>query len=229
VRSLTNSQSDAVPRKGDPVIDTHAPLVLRSNKRLIVHDQLAVHMVRSSTSNTIISLHQNNEHRTTPARAMHTRVHAAGRSVYWSNIFQDTSDPTFVLLSLLWYALYAWDEALEYLYNHISFLEGEVIDDTEMMLARELHVIRAHLLHYESLLTDFRKSVEFVHATPNPSFMTPGTDDEAGERRHRRAVSMDRECANLLVEINRLEKSRSMQDKKIKNVVDLVSGISCEI
>jgi hypothetical protein len=45
-----------------------------------------------------------------------------GQSVYWQKIFQDSPDPTFVLLAFIWHAMYAWDEALEDLYAHICHL-----------------------------------------------------------------------------------------------------------
>ncbi len=45
-----------------------------------------------------------------------------GQSVYWQTIFQKDSDPTFVLLTFLWHAIYAWDEALEHLYVQINSL-----------------------------------------------------------------------------------------------------------
>lgn len=37
-------------------------------------------------------------------------------------MFQISPDPTFVLLTYLWHAMYAWDEALENLYTHICTL-----------------------------------------------------------------------------------------------------------
>ena len=46
----------------------------------------------------------------------------SGQSVYWQSIFQKTHDPTFVLLTFVWHAMYAWDEALENLYDHICSL-----------------------------------------------------------------------------------------------------------
>lgn len=46
----------------------------------------------------------------------------AGQSVYWQSIFQNSPDPTFVLLTYLWHAMYGWDEALEDLYVHICSL-----------------------------------------------------------------------------------------------------------
>jgi hypothetical protein len=42
--------------------------------------------------------------------------------VYWQKIFQDSPDPTFLLLTFVWHAMYAWDEALEDLYAHIGQL-----------------------------------------------------------------------------------------------------------
>jgi hypothetical protein len=46
----------------------------------------------------------------------------SGQSVYWQSIFQKSPDPTFVLLTFVWHAMYAWDEALEDLYEHICSL-----------------------------------------------------------------------------------------------------------
>ena len=37
-------------------------------------------------------------------------------------MFQKSRDPTFVLLTFIWHAMYAWDEALEHLYEHICTL-----------------------------------------------------------------------------------------------------------
>ena len=79
-------------------------------------------MVRSTTNSTIISYHAPQEYRVTTAQALHERLDAAGRSVYWSKIFASNDDPTFVFLVLLWYALYAWDEVLEVLQTHICWL-----------------------------------------------------------------------------------------------------------
>jgi hypothetical protein len=45
-----------------------------------------------------------------------------GQSVYWQSMFQKSPDPTLVLMCFIWHALYAWDEALESLYQHILFL-----------------------------------------------------------------------------------------------------------
>lgn len=85
-------------------------------------------MHRSKTNSTIISYHAGPEYRVTTARDLHRRLSAAGRSVYWNNIFAHNDDPTFVFLVLLWYALYAWDETLEALYAHICSLVRSSFD-----------------------------------------------------------------------------------------------------
>jgi hypothetical protein len=83
-------------------------------------------------------------------------------------------------------------------------------------MTRELHVIRAHLLHYDSLLQDFRKSVEFILETPNPA-ITPS--HEAEQERE----ILEREAGNLFSEIKRLQVSRMNQNKRLQNVIKLVS------
>ncbi|PPQ96705.1 hypothetical protein CVT26_010257, partial [Gymnopilus dilepis] len=236
-------------RLPDLVIDTQAPLRLSSSDRLLTHDLLAIHMVRSPLNHsggggggggegsTIISLHphphahnnnipgtttHNTPGTTTTAHELHTRVHLLGKSVYWANILKDTTDPTFVLLGLLWYGMYAWDEALEGLYEHICYLESKVIQTDDFTLTRELHAIRAHLLHYDSLLQDFRNTILFVKDTPHPGLM-PRTDlsleSEAGSKANKHR--MDRECGSLLLEVDRLERSRKMMESRLKNVMDL--------
>jgi len=83
-------------------------------------------MVRGSES-TIISYHPSRELHTITSKDLHTRMRLVGKSVYWQNIFKKTIDPTFVLLSILWHALYAWDEALEKLYAHFCWLVSVVL------------------------------------------------------------------------------------------------------
>lgn len=86
-----------------------------------------------------------------------------------------------------------------------------------MELTEELHGIRAHQLHYSSLLEDFRKTVNFIRTAKNPameSFPKP--------IRLRSAELMKRECSNLMNEIERLDTSRKMVDKQLKNVMNLV-------
>lgn len=95
----------------------------------------------------------------------------------------------------------------------------------DIHMTNELHVIRAHLLHYESLLEDFSNTVRFVQDTPNPALQpqvgTPISEEFDMMKAHS-AMMMKRECGNLLSDIDRLESSRRMQAKRLKNVMDLV-------
>lgn len=50
--------------------------------------------------------------------------------------------------------------------------EDEQAHNNTQRLTHQLHVVRAHLLHYEGLLDDFRKTVEFVLRTPHPGLRT---------------------------------------------------------
>ena len=84
-----------------------------------------------------------------------------------------------------------------------------------MDLTEELHMIRAHLLHYSSLLIAFEKIVLFIQHTPNPALHNVQRRNSIG--------LLNRECKTLLEEIGRLEKEREMQEKRLKNVMDLVS------
>jgi hypothetical protein len=92
-----------------------------------------------------------------------------------------------------------------------------VITTSDLLLTRELHIIRAHHLHYSALLEDFRKAVDFVRTTPNPAM-----DALPSEERLFSLSLLERECRNLLDEVDRLEKGRRMQDKRLKNVMNLV-------
>ncbi|KAF8991947.1 hypothetical protein BDQ17DRAFT_1370148 [Cyathus striatus] len=189
------------------VIDTKAPLDIsvKGHKRQLILDLLSVHLVRRKEGSIIISYHPSYDNiDTTEASYLQQRIYLAGRSVYWQNIFQHSPDPTFVLLMFVWHALYAWDEALENLYTHICSFENEVLTtiNATSLNTQRLYKTRAHMLHYSSLLEDFRKTVEFI---PKLS-----------------RIYMECECAKLLDEIARLEKERSMQDKRLKNVMSLV-------
>ena len=111
------------------------------DNKLLCLDLLAIHMVRNANHSTIISFHHDVEG-SISAEDLFTRLKLVGRSVYWlvlsnslkwgyllnekdnfrQNIVRNSMDPTFVFLALLWSALYAWDEALEYLYSHFCWL-----------------------------------------------------------------------------------------------------------
>ncbi|KAF8902609.1 hypothetical protein CPB84DRAFT_1678779 [Gymnopilus junonius] len=202
---------------GSQNIDPHSPLVLYSNDRLLVLDLLAVHLIRNVNGSTIISFHPSLNLPTTTADFLHERIRFAGQSVYWQSMFQKSTDPTFVLLTFVWHAMYAWDEALENLYEHICSLETRVISTAEMPLTRELHIIRAHHLHYQSLLDDFSKHIAFIQDTHNPALDHLSKADRDFNKR-----IMDRECANLLTEAKRLNAELHMQERRLKNVMGLV-------
>jgi hypothetical protein len=95
--------------------------------------------------------------------------------------------------------------------------ETRVLSTSNLKLTQELHVIRAHQLHYSSLLDDFRKTVEFIRVTRNPAM-----DSFTEAIRMRSTELMMRECSNLINEINRLEMSRKLLDRQLKNVMNLV-------
>jgi len=96
-----------------------------------------------------------------------------------------------------------------------------VIDTNDTQITRELHIIRAHLLHYESLLEDFKKSVKFTLDTRNPAMESVDEDQREKDRN-----LLEKESKNLLIEIERLQMSRSMQDSRLKNVMNLVRLVS---
>ena len=121
----------------EQTIDTQAPLVLSGmyeyrnllhvyrtdacpDQKILLQDLLAIHMVRNTEENIIISYHHNSEFQKTTAKRLQSLVQRTGDSVYWQKIYEKSKDPTFVFLAILWYALYAWDEALEVLYAHLS-------------------------------------------------------------------------------------------------------------
>lgn len=197
------------------IIDTQAPLLLRSGECTLIQDLLAVHMIRNTTTNTVISYHPNSR---TPAKSLHSLIHRTSQSVYWTKLFQKSRDPTFLLLTFLWYALYSWDESLEVLYKHIAWLEAQVLHTSDIHLTRELHILQAHLLRYESLLRSFRKSVTFVQETPNPAMDATNVD---AQEREQSAKALQTEAEHLLDEIERLEGQRELQVKRLRNVMDL--------
>lgn len=94
-----------------------------------------------------------------------------------------------------------------------------MITTNDLAFTYELHVIRAHLLHYTSLLRDFRKSVEFVRDTHNPAM---DCDDITDAQRKSDYDLLVTESANLLSEVERLEVSRTMLDDRVQNVTHLV-------
>ena len=99
--------------------------------------------------------------------------------------------------------------------------EANVIKTYDITLTQELHIIRAHQLHYSSLIKDIEKTVEFVRDTKNPAMASfPKKVRKQSEE------LMKRECNNLLNEIQRLEKGRLMQEQRLTNVTHLVSRLT---
>jgi hypothetical protein len=88
---------------------------------LLITDFLAIHVIRAPQNSTLITYHSADT-QATSAETLHDRIYYAGASVYWNKLYTQASDPTFILVAALWYALYAWDQALDVLYVHICAL-----------------------------------------------------------------------------------------------------------
>ncbi|KAF8553819.1 hypothetical protein OG21DRAFT_1522884 [Imleria badia] len=198
-------------------INTQAPLVL-SDKKILLQDLLAIHMVRSTTENIIISYHHQSNLQKTTARRLQSLVQRTGDSVYWQKLYGRSKDPTFVFLAILWYALYAWDEALEVLYAHLSEQLESTDVTTHLKHTRELHKLQAHLLYYQQLLRDFCKSVEFVRDTHNPAMDHESISDV---ERESSKLLLIQESNTLVAEIRRLETQRQIQSDRLKNAMAL--------
>ncbi|KAH7929205.1 hypothetical protein BV22DRAFT_1003390, partial [Leucogyrophana mollusca] len=199
-------------------INTQASLSLFSTDHVLLTDLIAIHMVRtaSPSSSTILSYHPAVCVHRTSAKLLHSLILQVGRNLYWSEILHASTDPTFILVAILWYALYSWEEAFEKINEHSNWLEARVINTNETYLTRDLHILQAHLLHYTSLLDEFRRSVDFVMNTPNPAMESC----QEKERLHSQRL-MKKECENLKSEIDRLEAQRKMQSSRLKNAMDL--------
>ncbi|OJA16736.1 hypothetical protein AZE42_07558 [Rhizopogon vesiculosus] len=190
------------------------------NGNMLCMDLLAIHMVRDVKRSIIISYHPQSTGCRTSAKHLHSLIRLVGDSVYWQNIFSKSKDPTFLFLAILWYALYAWDESLESLYNHVSSMVPKILDPPAAY-ACPLYTLQALLLHYESLLHDYQISVSFIEKTPNPAMHCEGIYEE---QRKASNELMKKECGNLLSEIDRLEKRRMMLHDRLKNLLDIVDS-----
>lgn len=84
--------------------------------------------------------------------------------------------------------------------------------------------MQAHLLHYEQLLQDFKKSVIFVRDTRNPA-MEAGGIALSEEQRADSMELMTREASHLISEIDRLESQRKMHFERLQNVIHLVGHV----
>ena len=125
-----------------------------------------------------------------------------------------------ILMFVTWYVTPVYDWSYP---SSLNLQESQAITTSETTLTNELHIIRAHQLHYSSLLADFRKTIIFIRDTKNPALDSLSPEEIAFSRR-----LMDRECANLLTEIERLEMGRKMQDRRLKNVMNLVCLLSID-
>ncbi|KAG1821820.1 cora-like Mg2+ transporter protein-domain-containing protein, partial [Suillus subaureus] len=233
LRSQQKSQSSCPPSSPtDPewgittsrwlITLSHSPQMSLLDGRMFFIDLLAIHMVRDVKENTIISYHPESAGRRTSAKHLCRLIQLVGESVYWQKIFSQSKDPTFLFLAILWYALYAWDESLDLLYRHVIDLELQVLHLDNISLTHDLHVLEARLLYYQSLLHSFKISVTFIKTTPNPAMESHGVTNK--ERRDSFAL-MKKECNNLLSEIDRLERQRTMLSNRLKNAMDLVFAI----
>jgi len=111
------------PRWRNPIVNTAGTNSKTTTPSKLVTDLLAIHMIRAPKNSTLITYHDPRDtERVTSAKTLHDRVYYAGASVYWNNLYAQATDPTFVLVATMWYPLYAWDRALEVLYDHICFL-----------------------------------------------------------------------------------------------------------
>ncbi|KAG7440527.1 uncharacterized protein BT62DRAFT_923955 [Guyanagaster necrorhizus] len=230
----------------EAVIDTDEPLLLQSSNILLDHDLIGIHAVRRSVdhpspSTVITYLPPPLQHRITTADSLHARIMATGRSVYWTKLYRISADATLLVLAQLWYALYAWDEALEALTTEVVWLEAHTLSTLHIYEApkpspslqlatttdptsaprdpNELHVLRAHLLHYEELLADFRKTVVFLVDTPHPGIPADLPSQ----------IVVKKECNTLLMDIKRLEGTRAMLDERVRNAMGLAfSSVTIE-
>ncbi|KAF8434531.1 hypothetical protein L210DRAFT_3410491, partial [Boletus edulis BED1] len=214
----TESQEKPLPyTEEERIIDTQVPLSLPSKyNEILVQDLLSLHMVRKPTTSTIISYHPSLDG--TSAKRLQTLAHRTGDSVYWSNIYKRSKDPTFLFLAILWYALYAWDESFEVLFLYISALEHKVLQFNDIKLTRELHKLQAHLLYYQQLLRDYLRSVEFVRDSPSPAMNDPAISEAERED----SVQLLRtEADTLISEIKRLIRQREMLSDRLENATQL--------
>ncbi|KAG1817382.1 hypothetical protein EV424DRAFT_1324487 [Suillus variegatus] len=218
-QSASTSQylSQPLHSRTDAQINTQAPFPMSDGNMLFI-DLLAIHMVRGVKTSTVISYHPESTWCRTSAKRLHSLMQLVGGSVYWQKLFDKSKDPTFLFLAILWYALYAWDESFELLYKHLSELESRVLQTNDLELTRELHILQAHLLQYQSLLHNFEVSVQFIAKTHNPAM---DSSDFSPEERKESKELMEMESGNLLSEIDRLEKRRAMLGNRLKNVMDL--------
>ncbi|KAF9239332.1 hypothetical protein BU15DRAFT_74747 [Melanogaster broomeanus] len=196
-------------------------LHLHSTNHVLIQDLFAIHMVRTSTSSTILSYHPMVEPSNDSAQRLRSLVLKTGDSTYWSEIFSKSNDPTFLVLVMLWYGLYGWDEAFEMLSPHIDWLEVYIFTTNDIYATQELHKLRATLLYYQQLLQDFRRSLIFLQTTPNPAMAYKNESSIEEESRRASVDLLAKEVDSLLCEVDRLESQTAMISMRLKNLMDL--------
>ncbi len=95
----------------------------------------------------------------------------------------------------------------------------DALDAKNILITHEMHIIRAHCIQFSSLLENLRKTVAFIRDTPNPAM-----DTLPQEEKQYSQTLLEKECRNLLSEIDRLEMGGRMQDQRLKNALNLVSN-----
>ncbi|KAH7106495.1 hypothetical protein BKA62DRAFT_687314 [Auriculariales sp. MPI-PUGE-AT-0066] len=226
LRTIESSEFEQSSDKKDDsdyqlVMDLQSPLPLHSGKTLLL-DQVSLHLIRHPDGATLISLHPDSDFwLTTSAQDMFRRVQMAGRGVYWGRLWKNTEDSTFMLLIMLWHALYAWDEAMDALFDSILYEEKRAMDKNdvaELEVTHELHNIRSALLLYNGLLKDFEHSIEFIRDHPNPALERASGELKAAKSRE----LLQRECHYLLTECKRLQGTKDMCSERVANAFDLI-------
>ncbi|KAF8129888.1 hypothetical protein EV363DRAFT_1399694 [Boletus edulis] len=178
----------------------------------LLQDLLAIHMVRTPTTSTIISYHPRSNLHGTCAKHLQSFLQHSDNSL----ILSISEDPTAAFILIMKYVLQEWDEAIGILYNCMIELESDAIGNVSVKVLQELHHLQAHVLCYRALLEHFRKSVAFVRElTPNP--LTGARPISDRERRFSADLTKS-ELANLLSNITRLEEQISMFSDQTQRV-----------
>ncbi|KAG6836425.1 hypothetical protein H0H93_008067 [Arthromyces matolae] len=116
----------------------------------------------------------------------------------------------------MWHVYYAWDEALEHLYQHICRLKADIMRSSNLYLLEELHVIHVRHLQYTPLLEDLRKTITFLINTPNPALDALPESEKVSNRE-----LLAKECNTLIYKVSRLETSLKILDEDVKNTSNL--------
>ena len=199
----------------------------------MVLDLLSVHLVRNINGSTIISYHPSSNIQATTAQILHERIRIAGaskliinfhsliqppgQSLHWKGMIQKSQDPTLVLYysygTLCMHGMRPWKIHMSIFVRWwVSLVVDGMYPDLQTGRARY------HDLNYYDHYT---RHINFIKNTPNPAM-----DGVCEVDRIRSANLLRRECDNLLDEIELLYKELSMQERRLKKAMDLVSHIN---